>query len=179
MANPAQNVRPLARGLVQSLPDGQAALEAEAQLIELARITPGELYRVLANPRLQLADRVKLADGVCDKLGARPEVKAVYQILVEQDELRTLPMLPRAVARQREARFGLLVVEVRAARPLTDAQRAELTDAFAKRTGRPVALRETLDASLLAGAVAKVGSEVYDASVTGLLQALQRDAARV
>lgn len=177
MANPAQNVRALARGLVQALPDGAAALAAEAQLSALAKVTPGELFKTLSNPGLDLATRRAIAEAVCDKLETGAEVKALYAILVERDELRALPMLPRAVARQREARFGLAVVEVRAARALSETQKSELAAAFAKKTGRQIVIRETVDAALLAGAVATVGSEVFDASLTGLLAAAGRGAA--
>ncbi len=177
MANPAQNVRALARGLVQALPDGPSALAAEAQLAALAQVTPGELFKTLSNPGLDLPTRRSIADAVCDRLGGGAEVKALYAILVERDELRALPMLPRAVARQREARFGLTVVEVRSARALNDAQKGALAAAFAKKTGREIVIRETVDASLLAGAVATIGSEVFDASLTGLLAAAGRGAA--
>lgn len=177
MANPVANIRALAKGLVGNLPDGAAALQAEHDLRELAASLQGELYRQLSNPAIDLPKRVDLARAVAEKLGARAEVAALLAVLVELDELKTLKALPAAVARQREARFGLLVVTVKSARPLSDAQKARLIAAFAKKTGKQVVVEEKLDASLIAGAVATVGSEIFDASVTGLMRALSQTVA--
>lgn len=177
MATSSATLRALAKGLVAALPDGAAALAAERQLIDLAQTTAGELHRQLANPALDLALRRSLGAAVAEKLGTRPEVAKLYEILIENDLLKTLPLLSRAVARQRELRFGIQVVEIRSAKPLSDEQRAGLSAAFMKKTGRAVELRESVDPALLAGAVAALGSEIFDASLPGLIGALEKAAA--
>jgi F-type H+-transporting ATPase subunit delta len=181
MATPSANspagIRALAKGLVASVPDAAAALTAEQDLLALAQTTAGLLHKQLANPALDLPLRLSLGAAVAEKLGTRPEVAKLYEILIENDLLKALPLLSRAVARQRELRFGIQVVQVRSARPLNDAQRAALAAAFMKKTGRPVELRESVDPALLAGAVAALGSEIFDASLPGLIGALEKAAA--
>lgn len=176
-ASSLAQLRALARGLVNSLPDGAAALQAENDLRQLAATLQGDLYRQLVNPAIELEKRTALARAVAEKLGARPEVAALIAVIVELEELKSLKLLPAAVARQREARFGLVVVTVRSAKPLSETQKQKLTAAFAKKTGKSIVIEEKLDASLIAGAVATVGSEIYDASVTGLMRALTQTVA--
>ena len=177
MTLPSATLRVLAKGLVAALPDAAAALSAERDLNALAQSTAGLLHKQLANPALDLPLRLALGAAVAEKLGTRPEVGKLYEILIENDLLKTLPLLSRAVARQRELRFGIQVVEIRSAKALSDEQRASLAAAFMKKTGRPVELRESVDPALLAGAVASLGSEIYDASLPGLIGALEKAAA--
>ena len=176
-ASSLAQLRALARGLVNSLPDGAAALQAENDLRQLAATFQGDLYRQLVNPAIELPRRVELARAVAEKLNARPEVAALIAVIVEIEALKSLKLLPAAVARQREARFGLVVVTVRTAKPLSEEQKQKLADAFAKKTGKVIVVEEKLDPTLIAGAVATVGSEIFDSSVTGLMRALTQTVA--
>ncbi len=90
-------LRALARGLVNSLPDGAAALQAENDLRQLAATLQGDLYRQLVNPAIELEKRTALARAVAEKLGARPEVAALIAVIVEIEELKSLKLLPAAV----------------------------------------------------------------------------------
>jgi F-type H+-transporting ATPase subunit delta len=62
---------------------------------------------------------------------------------------------------------------VRAASPLSDAQRGRLERALARRVGGEVELRIEVDASLIGGLVAKVGDVVYDGSLLTQLHSLR------
>jgi F-type H+-transporting ATPase subunit delta len=59
------------------------------------------------------------------------------------------------------------------ATPLPDAQRARLRRAGAERPGSPLELDDEIEASLLGGAVARVGGLVFDGSLRTQLQQLR------
>ena len=71
-------------------------------------------------------------------------------------------------------RLGILEVEVASARELNEAQRTALTQGLHAATGKTVRLKTTVDASLIGGVTARIGSAVYDGSVRGRLAMLRR-----
>ncbi len=64
------------------------------------------------------------------------------------------------------------------ASPLSDAQRSRLRSALAARTGLQVDLEESVDSSLLGGAVASVGGLVFDGSLRTQLEQLRSSLTR-
>ena len=61
--------------------------------------------------------------------------------------------------------LGIAVAEVRSAKALTPDEMKELADTLSKKVGKRVELDVTTDPSLIGGFVAKIGSEVLDATV--------------
>jgi F-type H+-transporting ATPase subunit delta len=59
------------------------------------------------------------------------------------------------------------VAEVKTAHNLNETEKAELRKTLETRVGKKVELRLATDPSLLGGFVAKLGSEIWDASVVG------------
>jgi F-type H+-transporting ATPase subunit delta len=72
-----------------------------------------------------------------------------------------------------DERLGFVRADVQSARELTPAQQASLEAQLSKLAGRQAKPRYSVDASLLGGVVAKVGSTVYDGSVRGQLDRLR------
>jgi len=64
--------------------------------------------------------------------------------------------------------------EVVTAVPLADGQASAIEARLAQVTGRTVTLSASVDPSIIGGLVAKVGSTVYDASVTRQLQKMKQ-----
>ena len=67
---------------------------------------------------------------------------------------------------------GEMTAQVTTAKALTAAQKKSLSAALKKALGKDVALDVTVDASLLGGLVAKVGSKMVDSSLKTKLQQL-------
>jgi F-type H+-transporting ATPase subunit delta len=64
--------------------------------------------------------------------------------------------------------------EITSARPLNDQDRAELEAQVAKLAGGRVRATYLQDATLLGGAVVRIGSTVYDGSIRAQLQQLKQ-----
>lgn len=126
----------------------------------------GELRTVLANPALGRRERRALVDSVAAAAKA-PELAArLLSALLDRGRLPRLPTVLAAVRQRLDLERGVLEATVRSAAPLgTDAEKA-IREALEARTGTRVRLRTELDPSLLSGFVVRLGSEVFDASLS-------------
>lgn len=103
-----------------------------------------------------------------------PEALALVTLLVERGHIELLGDVARAFGEIAETERGIVVAQVTTAVPLTDATRASITDKLVASLGRPVSLRETVDASILGGVVIKVAGRVLDGSIASQLSDMRR-----
>lgn len=146
-----------------------AALRSIAALFEESV----ELRRVWENPAVPADQKRKLLDAIVQREGIDRPVRNLVAVLIDH---RRLPFLPRIVeqfAKELDARLGFAEAEVSSARELGDAERRALESQIEKTTGKKVRARYALDASLLGGAVVRVGSTIYDGSVKGQLEQIK------
>ena len=86
-----------------------------------------------------------------------------------RDIVGTLDYLVELTAKAR----GWRIARVRAAAPIDDAQRTELTDSLGTLAGAPVELQIEVDESLLSGALIRIGDLQVDATARGRIDALR------
>jgi len=103
-----------------------------------------------------------------------PEALAVSTLLVERGLAPLLGDVSRIYGEIAEAERGIVAAEITTAVPLDDALRASLTAKLAASLGRPVSLRENVDASIVGGVVIKVAGRVLDGSVASQLDSMRR-----
>ena len=102
-----------------------------------------------------------------------PEALSIVTLVVENGDADLLGDVVREYGEIAEAERGMVVAEVTTAVALDDALRGSLKNKLSASLGRPVTLREQVDASIVGGIVIKVAGRVLDGSVT-----LQLDEAR-
>ena len=89
---------------------------------------------------------------------------------------RRLAFLGRIIEqleKELDARLGFAEAQISSARELGDAEKRVLEAQIEKTTGKKVRASYGLDASLLGGAVVRVGSTIYDGSVKGQLEKIK------
>jgi F-type H+-transporting ATPase subunit delta len=86
-----------------------------------------------------------------------------------RDFVGTLDYLVELTAQAR----GWRIARVRAAAPIEEAQRAELTESLGTLAGAPVELQVEVDESLLSGALIRIGDLQVDATARGRIDALR------
>lgn len=136
-----------------------------ADFNELFREHP-ELERVLLNPAIP-APRKRAAVG---ELVARSQLAPVLSklllLLAGHDRLVLLPDL-LAAYRERVLQYLKIVrAEVTTAIPLPEDRAKAVEQSLASLTGQQVTLATQVDPSIIGGVIARVGSTVYDGSVT-------------
>ena len=134
-----------------------------------------ELRQVLTAAAVPPAKKQAIISAVLDGAGGvSPDVTRALQVLAEHDWLELLPDLTEAfVERLREA-DRTIPAEVVSAVPLSDEKRAALQAAIARAAGKEVTLSARVDPAIIGGVIARVGSVVFDGSVTRQLERLKQ-----
>jgi F-type H+-transporting ATPase subunit delta len=172
---PARYARALADAVLESKLDLAAV---EQQLEDFSATLKGskDLREVFANPALPLSKRIAILDAVNQRVGCDPKVRNFLALLIEHARLPALDEILEQYRSEINLRLGISEAEVITARPLGDQEREHLETrvaslAGAKRSDVRATFRE--DASLLGGAILRIGSTVYDGSVRGRLERLK------
>ena len=143
-----------------------------AQFVDLFKQNP-LLEKVLLNPAVPVPrKRAAVAELVAR---AKPAgiVGKMLTLLADRDRLVLLPDLV-ASYRERLLDYRKIVrAEVTTAAPLGGDRAKALESSLARVTGRSVVLDTRVDASIIGGVVARVGSTVYDASIATQLKKIR------
>jgi F-type H+-transporting ATPase subunit delta len=132
-----------------------------------------DLRRVWENPAVPAEQKRKLLDAIVHREGIELHVRNLIAVLIDH---RRMPFLGRIVdqfKKELDARMGFAEANVTSARELDDAEKRALEAQIVKVTGKKVRAHFELDASLLGGAVVRVGSTIYDGSVKGQLEKIK------
>jgi F-type H+-transporting ATPase subunit delta len=146
----------------------------EDDLFRLARIvdaTPS-LRAALTDRDLAVEARVGLVSALLEgKVPATTLTLVRYAVVGgrARDIVGTLDYLVELTAQAR----GWRIARVRAAAPIDEAQRAELTESLGALSGAPVELQVEVDVSLLSGALIRIGDLQVDATARGRIDALR------
>jgi len=147
---------------------------AELQVFESTLRGSPELQNALVTPAVP-AGRKR---AVVARIGALLNLSLISRnflfVLVDHRRMAGLPDILQTLEVVLDQRLGFARAEVLAARELTEAQRAALQVELERISGKRIRARFGVDASLIGGVVARIGSTVYDGSVRGQLETLGR-----
>jgi F-type H+-transporting ATPase subunit delta len=129
-----------------------------------------ELRRVLENPSIPGDRKLAVIDALAGRLGLMQQVRNFVAVITDHRRLPLFGEILRQLEHELNERQGFVEAQVSTARPLSDAEKKMLEAEMAKLTGRKIRARYEQDASLLGGAVVRVGSTIYDGSVNGQLE---------
>ena len=136
------------------------------------------LSRVLSNPAIPAARKRAVVEQLLARDGAvSPIVAKLLLLLAERDRLSLLPDVAAAYQDRLMAHAQVVRAEVVTAIGLPPDRVAALQQGLARATGRQVQIETRIDPSIIGGAITRVGSTVYDGSVTRQLEKI-KDALR-
>jgi len=165
-----------ARALLDVAIKEKADLERiEQELADFAALLDAQpaLKKVLLNPAVPVPRKRAASVELTARAKLTPIVAKLLVLLAERDRLILIPDL-LASYRDRLADYRKIVrAEVTTATPLAPERIQQIQKSLAGVTGRSVTLSARVDPSIVGGIVARVGSVVYDGSVTGQLQKLR------
>lgn len=152
-------------------PDRVAAdLDAYVRLLE----DQPELARVLQHPVIPASRKADVLRAVAQQAGFTPLVAKLLTTFAERERLAIVPGLAKTYQAKLLERRNIVSADVTTAVPLP----ADRTDALAKRlgevTGKQVRVSTRVDPSIIGGVVARVGSTVFDGSVTNQLARMRQ-----
>ena len=148
----------------------------DAQLAEFAELIGSHesLTKVLLNPAVPAPRKGALIGELARRGGLHPILSKLLVLLGERDRLALLPDLVIAYRERLQDYQKVVRAEVTTAMPLPAERTRQIERALADATGRTVTLSTRVDPSIIGGIVARVGSTVFDASVTNQLQRMKQ-----
>lgn len=149
------------------------AVRAELDALEKLFADSPELQQTLFRPLRPVKQRAAVLEAICERLGVSDTVRRFCGFLIEQRRLVDFDAIREEYGRLADLNAGRARAEIVSAGPLGDAQRERLRRALSERTGRDVELDVRVDPSLIAGAVASVGTLVFDGSLRTQLEQLR------
>ena len=161
--------RPYARAImdvVQS-PEKANAIRHELERFEQLRKSSEDLQQLFANPGIEHDAKIKVTSAIAKRLGLSDITLRLLGVLIANHRMNDLEPIVEALAEMVRAATNTVAAEVRSAHPLTKQEQDELRQTLEKKAGRKVEMILQTDPTLIGGFVAKIGSEVYDASVAG------------
>lgn len=139
---------------------------------ELVNQSP-ELARAFASPAVPFAKKRAVAETLATQLGVSGEVMRLLGVMGDRDRLSLVGEVATAFeARVMQARH-VMQAEVTTAVPLSAETTASLAAALGRATGGTVKIDARVDPAIVGGVVARVGSMVFDGSVTRQLEMLK------
>jgi F-type H+-transporting ATPase subunit delta len=155
-----------------------AAGHADAVADELdavaGAVAAPDAARVLLNPVAPLPVKVDAVRAIGARAGLTPTTAKLLVILAEHDSLATLPALADAYRVRLLDRRNIVPAVVTTATLLPGDRAEALARRLGEVTGKQVQLSTRVDPSIIGGVVAKVGSTVYDGSITTQLARMRQ-----
>lgn len=147
---------------------------AETQQIAALLRDNKDLREVWDNPSIPADQKRGVLDGITQRASIARPVRNFIAVLIDKGRISLLPEIVDQFAQELNQRLGFADAEVITARDLGGAERSALEADLARVTGKKIRARYRQDRSILGGAIARVGSTVYDGSVTGQLERIRQ-----
>ena len=150
--------------------------EVIAQLNSVEALMAGseELRHVMQTPAVPSSRKRAAMAQLAGPLGLAPLVRNFVFVLIDHRRLAELPQIREAFEEFLDESMGLVRAAVSSAQPLDGGQSRAIEGELERLTGKRVRAQYSVDPALVGGAVARIGSTVYDGSVQGELQAMRR-----
>jgi ATP synthase F1 delta subunit len=169
---------PYARAFVESAPAGYDIpkfLSAAAALTAAIEGTP-TLRAFLATPAVPLESKRGTVAALAAKAGLDAFGARFFEVLLRNHRILESAEILKALREAHDARQGIVRGRVTVAEPIGEAERAAIEAAVAARVGGKVSLAVDVDPTILAGFVAHVASNVFDASAAAAVRRFQEQA---
>jgi F-type H+-transporting ATPase subunit delta len=150
--------------------------QVERELTGFAGIVGGHepLQRVLSNPAVPTPRKRAVIEHLITAAGAlTPALVKVLLLLADRDRLLLLPQMAAAYRARLLDHAQVVRAELTTAVALPADRLAAVEEGLARATGRRVQLESRVDPSIIGGAVTRIGSTVYDGSITRQLQKMK------
>jgi len=133
-----------------------------------------ELRNIFQNPAVEHKQKLDLLDAVIKAAGGSRLLRNFLAVLIDHNHIGQMKEIAAMFRRELDDRMGIADAQVSSARELTATEKKDLETQLVAVTGKKVRATYGQDASLLGGAIVRVGSTIYDGSVRGQLETLGR-----
>lgn len=132
------------------------------------------LEKVLLNPAVPTLRKREAVAVLAARVGVHPVLTKLLVLLAGRDRLVLLPDLLETYRARLLDHQNVVRAEVTTATPLAVDQTKAIERSLAQATGRTIALTTRVAPEIIGGLVARVGTTVYDGSVTTQLEKMRQ-----
>jgi F-type H+-transporting ATPase subunit delta len=136
-----------------------------------------DLRRVWENPAISAEQKRGVLDAIVKREGFSREVRNFVAVLIDHRRMHLFDAIIDQLRHELDARMGFAEAQITSFRDLSDPEKRTLEAQVGKLTGKKVRAKYSRDASILGGAIVRVGSTIYDGSVLGQLQRIREEIA--
>lgn len=158
--------RPYADAFLSSAPQGYdvAAFLEKASAIERAVSRDPRMKAFFRAPAIPAGPKRNALAELSERAGLEDFGRRYLRVVLDNRRMGDLPEILAALRAAYDVRRGVVAAEVTVASPISDSEKAKIEAALSREVGKTVHVRVAVDPEILAGFVAKVGSEVFDGS---------------
>jgi F-type H+-transporting ATPase subunit delta len=153
--------------------DAATALQEARSFAELVAGSD-ELRRVWEAPSISAAQKKTVLDAITAREGTSRPFRNFVAVLIDHQRIPFLSAIVVQFEKELNSRLGFIEADITSARDLDAPERTALESQVEKLTSKKVKATYSRDASLLGGAVVRVGSTIYDGSVKGSLERIRQ-----
>lgn len=146
---------------------------SEAQAIAALVAQSKELREVWETPSITAEQKRAVLDAIVSREGISRAVRNFVAVLIDHRRISFLGAIVKQFELELDRRLGFAEAEITSARDLSEPERRVLESNVQKLTGKKVRARYFRDASLLGGAIVRLGSTIYDGSIAGQLERIR------
>src|SRR5215469_15117206 len=132
------------------------------------------LREVWENPSIPAEQKRAVLDGIVQRAGMTRPVRNLVAVVIDKGRTRFLGEIVAQFAEELNRRLGFADAEITTARSLSSGEMRTLETELGRVTGKRIRARYQQDRGILGGAIARVGSTVYDGSVKGQLERIRQ-----
>ena len=164
--------RAFADAVLNAKQDAARTLEEAQQLAELVASSK-DLREVWETPAIPAEQKRAVLDSIVAAEGMSGIVRNFVAVLIDHRRINFLGPIVKQFELELDKRMGFAEAEISSARDLNENEKRTLETQVQQLTGKKVKARYSRDASLLGGAIVRVGSTIYDGSVKGQLEKIR------
>lgn len=153
--------------------DAARTLGEAEQMATLMRETKA-LREVWENPSIPAEQKRAVLDAIVERVKITRPVRNFVAVLIDKGRIRFIGEIVARFAEELNRRLGFADAEITTARSLSSEETRTLEAELARVTGKRIRARYLEDQKILGGAIARVGSTVYDGSVRGQLERIRQ-----
>jgi F-type H+-transporting ATPase subunit delta len=141
----------------------------------LAALVAGsrDLREVWHTPSIPAEQKRAVLDAIAARQQISRPVRNFMAVLIDHHRVDFLGPIVKQFGQELNQRLGFTEAAITSARALSEPERHSLESEVEKLTGRKVLARYSEDATILGGAIVRIGSTIYDGSVKGSLERIR------
>ncbi len=150
------------------------AAEADMAALAAAFAQSDELQQAMASPVHKTGDKAATLDKLADALKFHDLTRRFVTVAARNGRAGGLGDMARAFAALAARRRGAMTADVASADALSAAQLKELAAALKTALGKDVEIRAEVRPDMIGGLIVKVGSRLFDSSLSTQLEGLRK-----